>query len=109
MGDWVLLITGNLHLAAVKKLHQRFVGPFQVIQHVCQTAYKLDLKGKFVGVHDVFYVSQLRPHIPDVCWQRGYLMLACVSGLMMGLGMQMQEESWLCRAMKHQGSRAKWR
>ena len=64
MGDWVLLSTRNLHLATVRKLRQRFVGPFQVLQRVGQTAYKLDLKGRFVGVHDVFHVSQLRPHIP---------------------------------------------
>ena len=36
-----------------------------MLQRVGQTAYKLDLKGRFVGVHDVFHVSQLRPHIPD--------------------------------------------
>ena len=64
MGDWVLLSTRNLHLVAVRKLQQRFVGPFPVFQRVGQTAYKLDLKGRFVGVHDVLHVSQLRPHVP---------------------------------------------
>ena len=64
MGDWVLLSTHNLHLTTVRKLCQRFVGPFQVLQYVDQTAYKLDLKGRFVGVHDVFHVSHLRPHVP---------------------------------------------
>ena len=54
----------NLHLATVRKLRQRFVGPFQVLQLVGQTDYKLDLKGRFVGVHDVFHISQLRPHVP---------------------------------------------
>ena len=57
IGDWVLLSTRNLHLAPVGKVHQRYVGPFQVIQHVGQCAYKLDLKGRFVGVHDIFHVS----------------------------------------------------
>ena len=64
MRDWVLLSICNLHLSTVKKLHQGFVGPFQVLQRVGQTAYKLDLKGRFVGVHDVFHISQLRPHVP---------------------------------------------
>ena len=64
MGDWVLMSTRNLHLASVRKLHQCFVGPFQVLQCVGQTAYKLDLKGRFLGVHDVFHVSQLKPHVP---------------------------------------------
>ena len=57
MGDWVLLSTRNLHLAAIRKLHQRYVGPYQVLQRVGQCAYKLDLKGRFVGVHYVFHVS----------------------------------------------------
>ena len=60
----MLLSTRNLHLAAVRKLCQHFVGPLQVFQSVGQTAYKLDLKGRFVGVHDVFHISQLRPHVP---------------------------------------------
>ena len=63
VGDWVLLSTRNLHLAAVRKLRQRFVGPFKVLQRVGQTAYKLDLQGRFVGVHNVFHVSQLKPHV----------------------------------------------
>ena len=50
----MLLSTRNLHLEAVRKLHQRYVGPFQVLQHVGQYAYKLELKGRFMGVHDVF-------------------------------------------------------
>ena len=57
MGDWVLLSTRNLYLAAVRKLCQRYVGPFQVLQSFGQCAYKLDLKGRFVGVHDIFHVS----------------------------------------------------
>ena len=61
MGDWVLLSTRNLHVATVRKLCQCFVGPFQVLQRVGQTTYKLDLKGRFVGVHDVFHISQLDP------------------------------------------------
>ena len=53
----MLLSTHNLHLAAIKKLHQRYVVPYQVIQLVDQCAYKLDLKGGFVGVYYVFHVS----------------------------------------------------
>ena len=39
------------------------MGSFQVVQHFGQYAYKLHLKGRFVGVHDIFHVSQLKPHI----------------------------------------------
>ena len=63
VGDWVLLSTHNLHLAAVKKLPQHYVRPFQVLQRVGQCAYRLDLKGRFASVHDVFHVSQLNPHV----------------------------------------------
>ena len=41
------------------------MGPFQVLQRVGQCAYKLDLKGRFVGVYDVFHVSYLKPHVPS--------------------------------------------
>ena len=49
--------TRNLHLVALRKLCQRYVGPYQVFQRVGQCDYKLDLKGRFVGVHDDFHVS----------------------------------------------------
>ena len=48
----MLLNTSNLHLATVRKLRQWFVGPFQVLQRMSKTAYKLDLQGRFTGVHN---------------------------------------------------------
>ena len=59
----VLLSTSNLHLASQRKLRQRFVGPFRVLQRVGKTAYRLDLQGRFSGVHPTFHVSQLKPYI----------------------------------------------
>ena len=59
-----MLSTSNLHLATVRKLHQWFVGLFKVLQCIGKTAYKLDLQGCFTGVHNVFHVSQLMPHMP---------------------------------------------
>ena len=53
-----------MHLAGVRKLRQRFVGPFKVLQRVGGAAYRLDLQGRFLGVHNVFHVSQLKPFIP---------------------------------------------
>ena len=64
VGYWVLLSTSNLYLATVRKLFQWFVGPFKVIQRVGKTANKLDLLGHFTGVHNVFHVSELKPHQP---------------------------------------------
>ena len=60
----MLLSSSNLHLEAVRKLCQWFVGPFKVLQCVGKTAYKLDLQGRFTGVYNVFHVSQLKPHQP---------------------------------------------
>ena len=60
----MLLSTSNLHLATVCKLHQQFEGLFKVLQRVGKIAYKLDLQVHFTGVHNVFHVSQLRPHVP---------------------------------------------
>ena len=35
----------------------------QVLQCIGQCAYRLDLKGRFAGVDDIFHASQLKPHI----------------------------------------------
>ena len=60
----MLLSSSNLHLAIVCKLLQWFVGPFKVLQFLGKTEYKLDLQGHFTGVHNMFHVSQLGPHVP---------------------------------------------
>ena len=67
VGDSVLLATKSLHLQGPRKLQDRFVGPFRVLQKIGKTAYKLDLSGgrhcqALRNIHDVFHVSLLRPH-----------------------------------------------
>ena len=67
IGDLVLLATKNLRLQRPRKLQDRFVGPFRVLQRIGKTAYKLDLSGgrhrqALRNIHDVFHVSLLRPH-----------------------------------------------
>ena len=64
MGDKVLLSTKNLPVAGPKKLKQRWVGPFKVVERMGRTAYKLEMQGRFLGVHPVFHVSQVKPHTP---------------------------------------------
>ena len=40
------------------------MGPFRVIERIGKIAYRLDLKGRFKQVHNVFHVSQLKNYIP---------------------------------------------
>ena len=57
MGELVLLSSKTFHLAGTRKLRARFLGPFRVLERVGKTAYRLDLKGIFKDVHNVFHVS----------------------------------------------------
>ena len=48
-----------------KKLQPRFVGPYKVIQHVGQVAYKLELPPNLSRIYNVFHVSMLKKYRPD--------------------------------------------
>ena len=67
VGNLVLLAIKNLRLQGPRKLQDRFVGPFRVLQRIGKMAYKLDLSGgrhrqALRNIHDVFHVTLLRPH-----------------------------------------------
>ena len=53
----MLLSLRNLYFSGLRKLRARYVGPFRVMEHIGRTAYKLDLKGRFKQVQNVFHVS----------------------------------------------------
>ena len=54
-------MTKNLQLHGTRKFRDRFVGPFIVVEHIGNTAYRLDLSrsAALSGVHDVFHVLLL--------------------------------------------------
>ena len=64
VGDYVYLKVSPMR--SVKwfnmkgKLAPRYVGPFKVFQRRGEVAYQLELRASLSGVHDVFYVSQLK-------------------------------------------------
>ena len=60
----MLLSSKALHLAGTRKLRTRFMGPFRVIKRIGKTAYRLDLKGRFESICNVFHMSQLKKHSP---------------------------------------------
>ena len=60
----MLLSLKNLRFAGTRKLRARFVGPFRLMERIGKTAYRLDLRGRFKQMHNIFHVSQLKKHIP---------------------------------------------
>ena len=48
-----------------KKLTPRFMGPYDIIERIGTTAYRIALPPQLSKVHDVFHVSQLKKYHPD--------------------------------------------
>ncbi|XP_042942775.1 uncharacterized protein LOC122276957 [Carya illinoinensis] len=47
------------------KLSSRYFGPFDVLERIGATAYRLALPPRLSAIHDVFHISMLREYIPD--------------------------------------------
>ena len=47
------------------KLSPRYIRPFEILERIGKSAYKLALPPKLSGVHDVFHVSMLRKYLWD--------------------------------------------
>jgi hypothetical protein len=64
VGDYVYLkvspMRATRRLKVQGKLAPRYVGPFKIIDRKGEVAYQLELPPQLSGVHDVFYVSQLK-------------------------------------------------
>lgn len=62
LNDQVWLSTENLHLSRpMKKLSEKFIGPFKIIEIISPNAVKLQLPSHLRGIHPVFNVSLLQP------------------------------------------------
>nr|GEU98109.1 putative reverse transcriptase domain-containing protein [Tanacetum cinerariifolium] len=73
VGDYVLLKVspwkGVVRFGKKGKLAPKFVGPFEIIEKVGPVAYRLDLLEELNGVHDTFYVSNLKKCLADLTLQ----------------------------------------
>nr|GFA54268.1 putative reverse transcriptase domain-containing protein [Tanacetum cinerariifolium] len=69
IGDYVLLkvspCKGVVRFGKKGKLEPRFVGPFEIIDKVGPMAYRLEFPEELDGVHDTFYVSNLKKCLAD--------------------------------------------
>lgn len=62
-GDQVWLAARNIHtIRPCKKLDFKHFGPFEVLDAVGAQVYRLDLKGSFTGIHNVFHMLLLEPY-----------------------------------------------
>nr|GEV80674.1 putative reverse transcriptase domain-containing protein [Tanacetum cinerariifolium] len=69
VGDYVLLKVspwkGVVCFGKKGKLAPRFVEPFEIIEKVGLVAYLLDLPEELNGIHDTFYISNLKKCLTD--------------------------------------------
>nr|GEW88716.1 retrotransposon protein, putative, Ty3-gypsy subclass [Tanacetum cinerariifolium] len=56
---------GVVRFGKKNKLTPRFVRPFEIVEKVGPVAYRLDLPKELNGVHDTFYVSNLKKCLAD--------------------------------------------
>ncbi|GJU37006.1 hypothetical protein Tco_1185360 [Tanacetum coccineum] len=69
VGDRVLLKVspwkGVIHFGNRGKLAPRYVGPFEILERIGPVAYRLRLPEELSGVHDTYYVSNLKKCLAD--------------------------------------------
>ena len=68
-GDHVFLrispTKGVIWFGTRGKLSPRYIGPFKILDHVGDVAYRLALLASLEGVHNVFHISQRRKYVKD--------------------------------------------
>ena len=56
---------GLMRFGKKGKLSPRFIGPFEILERIRATAYRLALPPSMTAVHDVFHVSMLQKYVRD--------------------------------------------
>ncbi|PKU80220.1 hypothetical protein MA16_Dca005751 [Dendrobium catenatum] len=56
---------GVSRFGRVSKLNPRYVGPFEILERIGKSAYRLLLSDQMYDVHNIFHVSSLRKWISD--------------------------------------------
>ena len=68
-GDKVYLkispMKGVIRFGKKGKLSPLYVGPYEILQRVCKSAYELKLPSVLASVHPIFHVSMLKKCIGD--------------------------------------------
>ncbi|GKD38785.1 hypothetical protein Tco_1258992, partial [Tanacetum coccineum] len=70
VGDHVLLKVSPwkdvVRFSNKGKLAPRFVGPFEIIERIGLVSYRLRLPEELNGIHDTFYVSNIKKCLADL-------------------------------------------
>ena len=61
----VALMKGVMRFGKKGKLSPRYIGPFEIVEHIGKVAYKFSLPSELASVHNVFHVSMLKKYISD--------------------------------------------
>ena len=65
-GSFAFVKSEHIHMTRpLKKLDDKYYGPFEVIAHVGPLSYTLRLPDSMRTIHPVFHVSMLEPSIPE--------------------------------------------
>jgi hypothetical protein len=63
VSDEVLLSSRYIRTRRVyKKLNDRFLGPFRIVEVISKNAYKLDLPKQYERIHRIFSIALLEPY-----------------------------------------------
>ena len=69
VGDQIYLkispMKGVMRFGRKGMLSPRYVGPYEILQRVCEVFYELALPEKLAFVHPLFYVSMLKKCLGD--------------------------------------------